>query len=350
MTPNELIAHARQQQCSDIHLSEGLPVQFRINGQLVAAPFESSAAETRALILDMMDDAQRCALEAGIDQDFAYETPNGERQRVNVYRYRMGLSAAIRLLNAHIPTLGELNLPPAVTHMLGNPRGLILVTGPTGSGKSTTLAAMIDHLSKTRQAHILTVEDPVEYVFPQQRSLIHQREVGADVPNFAAALRSALREDPDIILVGEMRDYETISIAVTAAETGHLVLSTLHTTSAAETIDRIVDTCPTQGQQQMRTQLSTVLRGIITQQLVPLASGEGRMAATEILVNTDAVGNLIRENKGYQVASIMQSSGQSAGMHMLSSNLASLTKRGLITLQTAYRYANSDADLRQYLD
>ena len=350
MQIDTLIAYAREQGCSDIHLSEGLPVCLRKDGRLV--PFTQislTAGQTRELILSLLDEKQKQALWEGCDQDFAWESQEGTRQRVNVYQHRLGLGAAIRLLSDHIPSLQALHLPPVVKTLADAPRGLILVTGPTGSGKSTTLAAMIDYLSRSRSAHIMTVEDPIEYVFAQHQSLVHQREVGPDVSSFAAALRSALREDPDILLVGEMRDYETISTAVTAAETGHLVLSTLHTTGAAQTIDRIVDTCPAAGQQQMRTQLSLILRGVITQQLIPLSSGNGRTVATEVLIGTDAVANLIRENKAHQLPTIMQS-GAASGMHTLSASLAMLVSQGLISRQAAFQYAPDASDLKQYLD
>ena len=298
MQIHELTALARNSKASDIHISEGLPLMFRIDGHLAEAPVQLSAAETRSLILSLMDEAHREAITSErIDADFALVAPDGTRSRVNVF-YQQGRAAAtLRLLNDSIPTLEELAMPPVLTKLADEPRGLILVTGPTGSGKSTTLAAMIDHINKTRSDHIITIEDPIEYVYQGRCSLIHQREVGADV-----------------ILVGEMRDYETISAAVTAAETGHLVMSTLHTIGAAQTIDRIIDVCPASAQNQIRGQLAAVLRGVITQQLLPLAVGKGRCAATEILVGTDAVANLIREGKCYQIPSILQS-GAALGMH-----------------------------------
>lgn len=228
------------------------------------------------------------------------------------------------------------------------PRGLILVTGPTGSGKSTTLASMIDYVNASRPEHIITIEDPVEYVYERKQALIHQREVGRDVDSFAAALRSALREDPDIILVGEMRDYETISAALTAAETGHLVLSTLHTTGAAQTIDRIIDACPASSQNQVRIQLSGVLKGVVTQCLIPTADGRGRIAATEVLTGTDAVMNLIRESKGHQMATLMQS-GAANGMHTLNGDLSRLVAMGVISGENAFKYSNDKRDLTNYL-
>ena len=346
MQIHELTALARNNKASDIHISEGLPLMFRIDGHLAEAPVQLSAAETRSLILSLMDEAHREAITSErIDADFALVAPDGTRSRVNVF-YQQGRAAAtLRLLNDSIPTLEELAMPPVLAD---EPRGLILVTGPTGSGKSTTLAAMIDHINKTRSDHIITIEDPIEYVYQGRRSLIHQREVGADVRSFASALRSALREDPDVILVGEMRDYETISAAVTAAETGHLVMSTLHTIGAAQTIDRIIDVCPAGAQNQIRGQLAAVLRGVITQQLLPLAVGKGRCAATEILVGTDAVANLIREGKCYQIPSILQS-GAALGMHSLNADLARLVSTGRITREAAERCATNKSDLKNYL-
>ena len=349
MQIHELTALARNSKASDIHISEGLPLMFRIDGHLAEAPVQLSAAETRSLILSLMDEAHREAITSErIDADFALVAPDGTRCRVIVF-YQLGRAAAtVRLLNDSIPTLEELAMPPVLTKLADEPRGLILVTGPTGSGKSTTLAAMIDHINKTRSDHIITIEDPIEYVYQGRCSLIHQREVGADVRSFASALRSALREDPDVILVGEMRDYETISAAVTAAETGHLVMSTLHTIGAAQTIDRIIDVCPAGAQNQIRGQLAAVLRGVITQQLLPLAVGRGRCAATEILVGTDAVANLIREGKCYQIPSILQS-GAALGMHSLNADLARLVSTGRITREAAERCATNKSDLKNYL-
>lgn len=321
MQIHELTALARNSKASDIHISEGLPLMFRIDGHLAEAPVQLSAAETRSLILSLMDEAHREAITSErIDADFALVAPDGTRSRVNVF-YQQGRAAAtLRLLNDSIPTLEELAMPPVLTKLADEPRG----------------------------DHIITIEDPIEYVYQGRRSLIHQREVGADVRSFASALRSALREDPDVILVGEMRDYETISAAVTAAETGHLVMSTLHTIGAAQTIDRIIDVCPAGAQNQIRGQLAAVLRGVITQQLLPLAVGKGRCAATEILVGTDAVANLIREGKCYQIPSILQS-GAALGMHSLNADLARLVSTGRITREAAERCATNKSDLKNYL-
>ena len=343
----KMIREARSQRASDIHISEGQAVYLRIDGKLVKSEWELSDETARKLILSLMMAKQQEILERGEDADFALETSDGNRQRVNVFRQQGRLAAAIRLLNAKVPTLDQLHLPPVLRSLADEPRGLILVTGPTGSGKSTTLAAMVDYINHTRADHILTIEDPIEYVYQQDKAVIHQREVGKDVGSFAGALRSALREDPDVILVGEMRDYETISAAVTAAETGHLVLSTLHTTGAAQTVDRIIDVCPAEAQNQIRIQLSGVLRGVVTQCLVPLMDG-GRIAATEILTGTDAVLSQIREGKTHQLGTLMQS-GASAGMHPLDADLAKLVTRGLIDKKTALKYAQDKRELEQYI-
>lgn len=340
----QLLTQARQEGCSDVHITQGSPVAIRKNGALTPLDLDLSEGETEKLIFSLCTDKQKDELMRGIDQDFAYDLGHKQRHRVNVYGQMNGLAAAIRIINDTIPSLESLSLPDTLRKLADEPRGLILITGPTGSGKSTTLAAMIDYISKNRAEHILTVEDPIEYVFDQNKSIIHQREVGETVQSFAAALRSAMREDPDIILVGEMRDYETISTAVTAAETGHLVLSTLHTTGASQTIDRIIDTCPSGIQGQMRSQLSMVLRGIVTQSLLPIASGDGRIAATEILIGTDAVTNLIRENKCHQLPSVMQSSA-ALGMHTLNGNLAELVRSGQITREVAVTASTDKADL-----
>ena len=348
MIIDNLIVNARHMGCSDIHITVGMPLMFRINGKLQKAPQQFSDEETIEMLSEMLTDKQKRELDEGIDADFSVRTKDGNRQRVNVFKQDKNMAATIRLLNSSIPSLDMLGLPPVLYELAEKPRGLILVTGPTGSGKSTTLAAMIDHINETRPDHIITIEDPVEYKYEEKLALIHQREVGIDVKDFASALRSALREDPDIILVGEMRDYETIAAALTAAETGHLVMSTLHTTGAAQTIDRIVDACPAGIQNQIRTQLAGVLNGVITQCLIPNARGNGRIPATEILVGTDAVCNLIRENKCHQIGSLMQA-GSSTGMHTLNSDLSRLLQSGMITKDAALKYTNDKTELEQYL-
>jgi twitching motility protein PilT len=348
MLIDSIIMDARKIGCSDIHVTEGMPLMYRINGSLQQIDAGLSDAETRNMLLETLTAKQQKDIEEGIDADFAICTPDGNRQRVNVFKQDGKLAATIRLLNSSIPSLDMLGLPPVLKELAEKPRGLILVTGPTGSGKSTTLAAMIDQVNASRPDHIITIEDPVEYKYDKKRALIHQREVGRDVKDFASALRSALREDPDIILVGEMRDYETISAALTAAETGHLVMSTLHTTGAAQTIDRIIDACPASIQNQIRTQLAGVLNGVITQCLIPNAKGTGRVAATEILIGTDAVCNQIRENKCHQLGTLMQS-GASVGMHTLNSDLTRLIQLSAITKQQAFKYSNDRTDLEQFL-
>ncbi|MCC8192592.1 MAG: type IV pilus twitching motility protein PilT [Ruminococcus sp.] len=348
MTINELVMQAREKGASDIHISASIPTTWRINGTLYDCGYTISSNSAKEMILSLLNDEQLAELQNGNDLDFAFETPDFCRQRVNVFRFKGKLAATIRLLNDKIPTLSELNLPDVLQKLADEPRGLILVTGPTGSGKSTTLAAMIDHINHTRAEHILTIEDPIEYVYTLDKATIHQREVGSDVKSFAGALRSALREDPDIILVGEMRDYETISAAVTAAETGHLVLSTLHTIGAAQTIDRIIDSCPPEKQNQIRTQLSSVLKGVITQSLIPTLNGKGRVAATEILIGTDAACNLIRENKCHQLQTVMQS-GAGLGMHTLNADLSRLVTSGVISKQNALAVSPDKSDLMEYL-
>lgn len=334
--------------CSDIHITVGTEVVFRINGKLREIPTGLTADQLNDMLLETMTPAQKATLEGGDDVDFAIMTSDGNRQRVNIFRQQGALAATIRLLNSSIPPLEMLGLPRVLNELAEKPRGLILVTGPTGSGKSTTLAAMIDFINSNRPEHIITIEDPVEYKYQKKLALIHQREVGRDVKDFASALRSALREDPDIILVGEMRDYETISAALTAAETGHLVMSTLHTTGAAQTIDRIIDACPASIQNQIRTQLAGVLNGVITQCLIPNTQGNGRVPGTEILIGTDAVSNLIRENKCHQLGTLMQS-GAMYGMHTLNGDLMRLVQTGQISKANALKYTNDRKELEQMM-
>ncbi len=344
-----LIQEARSRKASDIHITEGMPVWYRAQGQLVVSEMGIEDFEVRELLYGMMDERNQRRFEEGADADFAIQTSDGHRQRVNVFRQQKKVAATIRLLNAQIPTLEELKMPTILYEMALAPRGLILVTGPTGSGKSTTLAAMIDYLNRNRDRHIITIEDPIEYVYECKKSLIHQREVGEDVKDFASALRSALREDPDVILVGEMRDYETISAALLAAETGHLVLSTLHTTGAAQTVERIIDACPGSGQNQVRTQLAGTLKGVVSQCLIPVGGGVSRIAATELMAGNDAILNLIREGKTHQISNIMQTAGSATGMHTLNMDLVRLLNQGYITREDAENYTNNRAELEQYL-
>ena len=341
---NDLIQAAREAGASDIHITHDRNPVFRVDGSLAETEYALPGEEKNALIDAMLNDEQRARVARGEDADLCYELPNGLRQRVNVFHQQAKIAAVLRLLNDTIPSFDELGLPPVLRTLADEPRGLILVTGPTGSGKSTTLAAMVDYINENRACHILTVEDPVEYVYKQKKALIHQRDVGLDVESFSRALRSAMREDPDVILVGEMRDYETIAAAVTAAETGHLVLSTLHTTGAAMTVDRIIDVFPPHAQQQIRTQLASVLKGVITQTLLPKIGGKGRVAAFEIMLGTDAVLNLIRESKCHQLNSAIQT-GTRQGMTLLDSSLADLVRKGIVSKDAAMEKANNKNEL-----
>ena len=345
MTINQLIERAKDTTCSDIHITSMGEISMRQYGTLKKMDEEFTQEYLDGLIYEMLSEGQRAIYDSGKDLDFSYETEQSKiRCRVNVFHQRGTNAACLRIMGSTIPTIESLKLPPVIRSLADQPRGLVLVTGPTGSGKSTTLAAMIDYINRNRAEHILTIEDPIEYIYEPDKSTIHQREIGLDVDSFAGALRSALREDPDVILVGEMRDYETISAAITAAETGHLVMSTLHTTGAADTINRIIDVFPPHNQAQIRTQLATVLKGVVTQNLIPLAKGEGRVAATEILVGTDAIANLIRSDKVYQIDSAMQTSVKE-GMHTLNMNLKELIANGVITKEMAIKRSNNPKEL-----
>ena len=340
----ELFEIAKNSNCSDIHITAGTNLAMRRYGSLKILEPAPSAEESRNMIYSILEPEQVEKVKRGEDLDVGVMLWDGTRIRANIYHQRNNLAASIRILNQTIPTFEELGLPPVVRELSELPRGLILVTGPTGSGKSTTLASMVQHINKTTSRHIMTIEDPIEYVYPHDKAMIHQREVGKDAPSFASALRSALREDPDIILVGEMRDFETISAAITAAETGHLVLSTLHTTSAAQTVERIIDATPLDGQDQIRTQFSNVIRGVITQTLVPTCDADGRVVATEIMLGTPAIGNLIRDKKTIQIPSNIQA-GRASGMHLLNDDLASLVGRGRITKEDAMWVSNDPSAL-----
>lgn len=347
---NEVLDEARSIKASDVHFTVGLPPIVRLNGDI--KKFAKYPDMTEPMIVNIINQIttvkQKQLISQGSDADFAYVSAGGLRHRVNVYRQRGYHAVALRLLLNEIPTIKDMGLPPILGDFAMRPRGLVLVTGPTGSGKSTTLAAMIDHINRQRNCHIITIEDPVEYVHNHKQSMITQREVGVDTDSFAGALRSSLREDPDVILVGEMRDFETINAAVTAAETGHLVLSTLHTTGAAETLDRIVDVYPAHSQQQIRAQLGNTLVGIVSQTLVPTVDGKGRIAAMEILKATDAICSLVREGKIFQISNSI-ATGRAEGMFTLDQNLASLVRMGKISEETARSRCQDPNDLRQYL-
>jgi len=346
MNFDELIAYARANKCSDIHITVGTALAIRRFGTLKILDDVPTADESREMIYSILTDDERAYINSGKDLDVGVMLPDGYRIRANIYHQRNNLAASIRLFEKRIPSFEELGLPNAVRDLATTPRGLILVTGPTGSGKSTTLASIVDFINQTNARHIMTIEDPIEYVYPHNKAMIHQREIGKDVDTFSGALRSALREDPDIILVGEMRDYETISAAITAAETGHLVLSTLHTTSASQTVERIIDACPLEGQNQVRAQFANVIRGVFTQQLLPRADGTGRVLATEVMVATTGITNLIRENKTIQIPSMIQS-GRSLGMHTMNDDLANLVRYGTITMTEAMKVSPDPSSLQK---
>ena len=333
---------------SDLHLSVGAPPVMRLNGDLVAlGTHPLTAQQTRDLVYGLLTQDQRQRLETELEIDFSYAVPGRVRFRVNAYHQRASLGAAFRVVPSQIRSLEELRLPPILREWTTKPRGLVLVTGPTGSGKSTTLAALIDEINSRRACHIVTVEDPIEFLHRHKRSLVNQREVGGDTHSFAAALRSALRQDPDVILVGEMRDLETIQIALTAAETGHLVFGTLHTSDAPQTVDRVIDVFPPHQQEQVRIMLANGLQGICTQQLLPTLSGS-RVAACEVLMPTPAVRNLIREGKTHQIYSMLQT-GSAHGMQSMDSQLASLFREGVVDMDLCLERASNPEELRRIL-
>lgn len=328
----------KERGASDLHMSVGAPPMIRLHGDMVKLTDRPlTPAENAQLLFEIMSDHQKEKFKKTRDLDFAYQVEDA-RFRCNVFMDRLGMGGVFRIIPTKILTVEQLGLPEAVLKFCSYKKGLVLVTGATGSGKSTTLAALIDHLNSTRDEHIITVEDPIEFVHTNKRCLINQREVGSHTLSFANALRAALREDPDIILVGEMRDLETIELAITAAETGHLVFGTLHTSSAAKTIDRIINVFPTEQQEQIRTMLSESMRGVISQNLLKTADGKGRVAAVEILISNSAINNLIREGKTFQIPSMIQT-GKREGMQTMDQALMDLVKSRKVTAAEAYGYA-----------
>lgn len=338
-----------ERKASDIHLTVGVPPIFRIFGELVSmggSPLTSD--DTLNLTKQALKEKQLKKLEELGELDFSYSSPGMARFRVNAYRQRNSYGLALRVIPMSIPTMESLGLPEIVKDLARLPRGLVLVTGPTGSGKSTTLATVIDQINKERNSHILTLEDPIEYIHRHNKSIVNQREIGSDSISFGNALRGALREDPDVILVGEMRDLETISIAITAAETGHLVLSTLHTLGAAKTIDRVIDVFPPHQQQQIRVQLASVLEAVVSQQLLMRADGDGRVAAFEVMIATPAIRNLIREDKIHQIDTMIQT-GSMHNMLTMDNSLVGLYRKGLIKKETALNQAFNPSEIKKYL-
>ena len=347
---DDLLRIMNESRASDLHLSVGVAPMLRVDGDLSAINAERmTPTRMNELIYAILTDEQISEFENSWELDFAYSVRGLSRFRVNVHRQRGTIGAVFRAVPVDPPSLDGLGMPDIVKKMAVRPRGLVLVTGPTGSGKSTTLAAMIREINVTRRRHIVTIEDPIEFLHRNEKSIVIQREVGSDTKSFSAALRHVLRQDPDVILIGEMRDLETISAAITAAETGHLVLATLHTTSAAQTVDRIVDVFPPHQQEQIRVQLSTVLEGILCQTLLPLADGKGRICAQEILVANSAIRNLIREGKTHQMPSVLQS-GAAEGMQALDQALKSLVQQGKVVPQMAMAVASNPADFKMFMN
>jgi twitching motility protein PilT len=346
----DLLLEVIERNASDLHLTAGAHPTVRVRGRLQALQDYPvmTTQQTREIIYSILSNDQRQRLETDWQLDFAYAIPGRARFRVNAYHQRGALGAAFRLIPFSIKTVDELGLPSVMHDLAKRPRGFVLVTGPTGSGKSTSLAAVIDEINSTREEHIMTIEDPIEFLHSHKKCIVNQREIGSDAHSFADGLKAALRQDPDVILVGEMRDLETIHTALTAAETGHLVFATLHTQDTPQTIDRIIDVFPASQQQQVRVQLSVALQGIITQQLLPTADGAGRIAACEVLLATPAIRNLIREGKTHQIYSSLQT-GASLGMQTMDAALASLVRQNKITQKIAESRSSTPEELRRLL-
>ena len=339
VTVEELLNVARDKKASDLHLTVGLPPKMRVDGELTDMNYPKlTPADIENIALNLMNEKQRGIFAAEGELDFAFSVPQVGRFRTNVFRQRGSVALCMRLVGTVIPAPESLGVPPSVIELYKKKRGLVLVTGPTGSGKSTTLASIIGKINHELNAHVITLEDPIEYLHSHDKAMINQREIGLDTNAYDKALRAALREDPDVILVGEMRDLETISTAITAAETGHLVFSTLHTIGAAATIDRIIDVFPPHQQQQIRIQLAMVLEAVISQQLIPSTDKKGRVAAFEVMHGTVPIRNLIREGKAYQIASVIQTS-RKEGMRTMDDALIDLYMQGKISPENAINYA-----------
>ncbi|MFC1743213.1 type IV pilus twitching motility protein PilT [Candidatus Riflebacteria bacterium] len=346
---NDLLNLVIENDASDLHLTVGSPPVLRVNGELQPTELDVlTPMDTRSMIYNMFNADQQKEFEDTLELDLSYSVHGFGRFRVNVYKQRGCIGAAFRVIPQKIPTLEDLKLPEKIADFAVLPKGLVLVTGPTGSGKSTSLAALVDEVNRNRRCHIITIEDPIEYLHFHKKSIVNQREVGHDTQEFKHALKHVLRQDPDVILIGEMRDLETVSAALTLSETGHLVFATLHTTDAAQTINRIIDIFPPHGQAQVRTQLSFAIRGIVCQQLIPLATGTGRVVCVEILTHSSAVANVIREAKIQQLYTIMQTS-QSEGMITFEQALKDLYMRGDITLDEALSRTLNPKELERML-
>jgi twitching motility protein PilT len=346
---DELLRIVVEWKGSDLHMTVGVPPVVRVDGHLTPTNYERvTAQDNQRMLYDILSDEQIQKFESTLELDFSYQVPRIARFRVNIFKERGNLAAAFRIIPQRIPTLEDLGLPNVLKDIANKPRGLILVCGPTGSGKSTSLAAMINEINSTRSEHILTIEDPIEFVHPHKYSVVAQRELGMDTKGFGFALKSALREDPDVILVGEMRDHETMQLAVTAAETGHLVFATLHTNSAAQTVDRIVDVFPPGQQEQIRIQLSNNLEAVVVQQLLRRANLPGRVCALEIMTASPAVRNLIREGKSHQISSMIQISN-SLGMQTMDQCLRDLYAKGLISYDDAVSRAMQPEELKKMI-
>jgi twitching motility protein PilT len=346
----EVLLEVVDRRASDLHLTAGAPPMVRVRGRLT--PIEGypslTPSDTREIVYSILSNSQRQKLETNWQLDFAYQIPGAARFRVNAYYQRAAVGAAFRLIPYEVVPLETLGLPAVVAEFAHKPRGLVLVTGPTGSGKSTTLASLVDVINQSREEHIMTIEDPIEFLHHHKKCIVNQRELGSDATSFSDALKAALRQDPDVILVGEMRDLETIGTAITAAETGHLVFATLHTQDTPQTIDRIIDVFSASQQGQIRAQLSVALQGIMTQTLLPTADGASRCVATEVLIPTPAVRNLIREQKSHQIYSVLQTGG-AHGMQTMDASLAQLVRAGKITRQLAESRAHSPEEFRRLL-
>src|SRR6266516_132103 len=351
MTLPELLKMTVDLAGSDLHIATDTPPQVRVDGELQRLQLPSMvASETKQLVYSVLTDAQKKRFEESLELDFSFGIRGLARFRCNVFQQRGAVGAVYRLIPEKIRAFGELGLPAVLATLADRPRGLVLITGPTGSGKSTTLAAMLDKINSERHVHILTIEDPIEYIHQHKNCLVNQREVHSDTGSFSAALRAALREDPDIVLIGEMRDLETVESALKIAETGHLTFGTLHTNSAAQTINRIIDIFPANQQSQIRTQLSLVLEGIVCQALLPRAEGKGRVCSLEIMVPTPAIRNLIRDDKIHQIYGSMQAGQEKLGMQTANQSLASLYMKRLITLDTAISASSNKDELQDMIN